>query len=82
VAATGLPVSVKTKTSWTLSVGNGGIRDGRVLPVNQHAKITRERVKSTSKSFHPICKNSRYLAGATLGDNNGTNSRNQATSFR
>ena len=49
--------------------------------VNQHAKITRERVKSTSKSFHPICENIRHLVGATLGDNNGSNSRNQAPPF-
>jgi hypothetical protein len=32
VAATGLPVSVKAKTSWTFPVGRGGIRDGRALP--------------------------------------------------
>ena len=49
--------------------------------VNQHAKITRERVKSTSKSFHPNCVMIRHFVGVPWGVINGSYSRNQVTRF-
>ena len=49
--------------------------------VNQHAKITRERVKTTSKSFHPSYVMIRHFVGVPWGVINGSYSRNQATSF-
>jgi uncharacterized protein YqfA (UPF0365 family) len=49
--------------------------------VNQHAKITRERVESTLKSFHPKCVMIRHFVGVPWGVINGPYSRNQATPF-
>lgn len=48
---------------------------------NQHAKITRERVKSTLKSFHPMDEKIRHIVGEPWSDKHGANSRNQALLF-
>ena len=49
--------------------------------LNQHAKITRERVESTLKSFHSSYVMIRHFVGVPWGVNNGSYSRNQATPF-
>jgi putative ABC transport system ATP-binding protein len=55
--------------------------EARTKAVNQHAKITRERVKSTLKSYHPKYVNIRHFVGEPWSDNNGSCSRNQAPIF-
>jgi len=52
-----------------------------VAGVNQHAKIARERLESTLKSFHLIDEKIRHLVGEPWSDNNGAYSRNQAPTF-
>ncbi len=49
--------------------------------VNQHAKITREELESTLKSFQLVNEKIRYLSGETWSDRYGANSRNQAMLF-
>lgn len=49
--------------------------------VNQHAKITREKLESTLKSYQFVSERIRHLTGEPWSDRHGANSRNQAPLF-
>ena len=66
-----------TRSAVIASLGQlAGLLGPAANGVNQHAKITREKLESTLKSYQLVNEKIRHLSGEPWSDRHGSNSRN------